>query len=376
MGKALQALLVAVSLIMGLASTQSMARDLTVDQKFTDFRFLVSAIQSGYGPLEYKMTNKVVDYVALNSRFEQAIRQTTSNQDFYYLMVEYVSAYRDGHFHIRVPTSRAATLPLDTDLIDGKVLILKIDRQKLSEEEFPFALGDEVISLDGRPVLEYLNEATKYITSGNEKTRLKVAAWTVFHRNGRSLPVPSAKSVTVEIRRGTSQVIESVQLDWEFKGQDAELPDPADIDPSLLTSSVRTASFNYDLLTNDLFDWYAHPSSDAAFSCSGDTRITIPSNATVIMKSPFVAYYHPTEKGNIGYLRIPHYYPRTPPGGNEVVTVLDWVEQYRAMWEERLDRLDAYLKHVAPKPTQNAPDTTVRKKQKPGRQGVRHGRQK
>lgn len=54
----------------------------------------------------------------------------------------------------------------------------------------------------------------------------------------------------------------------------------------------------------------------------------------------------------------------------------DWIEQYRAMWEERLDRLDAYLKHVAPKPTQNAPDTTVRKKQKPGRQGVRHGRQK
>ena len=27
----------------------------------------------------------------------------------------------------------------------------------------------------------------------------------------------------------------------------------------------------------------------------------------------------------------------------------DWIEQYRAMWEERLDRLDAYLKSVAPK---------------------------
>jgi DNA-binding transcriptional ArsR family regulator len=26
----------------------------------------------------------------------------------------------------------------------------------------------------------------------------------------------------------------------------------------------------------------------------------------------------------------------------------DWIEQYRAMWEEQLDRLDAYLKSVAP----------------------------
>ena len=26
----------------------------------------------------------------------------------------------------------------------------------------------------------------------------------------------------------------------------------------------------------------------------------------------------------------------------------DWIEQYRAMWVERLDRLDAYLKQTAP----------------------------
>ncbi len=52
----------------------------------------------------------------------------------------------------------------------------------------------------------------------------------------------------------------------------------------------------------------------------------------------------------------------------------DWIEQYRAMWEERLDRLDAYLKSVAPKSTQRAPDKTIRRKQKPRRQG--YGRQK
>lgn len=43
----------------------------------------------------------------------------------------------------------------------------------------------------------------------------------------------------------------------------------------------------------------------------------------------------------------------------------DWIDQYRAMWEERLDRLDAYLKSVAPTATSTARGTTPRKKPKP-----------
>ncbi len=54
----------------------------------------------------------------------------------------------------------------------------------------------------------------------------------------------------------------------------------------------------------------------------------------------------------------------------------DWFEPYRAMWEERLDRLGAYLKSVAPSPTPPGPETIARKKRKPKRQGERHGRQR
>jgi DNA-binding transcriptional ArsR family regulator len=58
----------------------------------------------------------------------------------------------------------------------------------------------------------------------------------------------------------------------------------------------------------------------------------------------------------------------------------DWIEQYRTMWEERLDRLDAYLKSSASTPTRRAADTKNTKT--PGRKptrntrGPRHGQQK
>lgn len=39
----------------------------------------------------------------------------------------------------------------------------------------------------------------------------------------------------------------------------------------------------------------------------------------------------------------------------------DWIERFRAMWEERLDRLDAYLKSIAPQPAALAPETKTKK---------------
>ena len=52
----------------------------------------------------------------------------------------------------------------------------------------------------------------------------------------------------------------------------------------------------------------------------------------------------------------------------------DWIEQYRGMWEERLDRLDAYLKSVAPDPRPEPAKTPNHGQPKPRKQGARNGR--
>jgi len=51
----------------------------------------------------------------------------------------------------------------------------------------------------------------------------------------------------------------------------------------------------------------------------------------------------------------------------------DWVEQYRRMWEQRLDRLDEYLKEIQSKPT--TPKAENRDDDQPtGPRGKRRGR--
>ena len=54
----------------------------------------------------------------------------------------------------------------------------------------------------------------------------------------------------------------------------------------------------------------------------------------------------------------------------------DWIDPYRAMGEQRLDRLDVCLKSVPSTSTSKARGTTPRKKPKPRTQGERSDRQK
>ncbi|MGE0451545.1 MAG: ArsR/SmtB family transcription factor [Vicinamibacterales bacterium] len=59
----------------------------------------------------------------------------------------------------------------------------------------------------------------------------------------------------------------------------------------------------------------------------------------------------------------------------------DWIEQYRDMWEQRLDRLDSYLKSIAPARARRVPETkktgqTSRRKVTKTARGGRHGQQK
>ncbi|MGD9636687.1 MAG: ArsR/SmtB family transcription factor [Pirellulales bacterium] len=55
--------------------------------------------------------------------------------------------------------------------------------------------------------------------------------------------------------------------------------------------------------------------------------------------------------------------------------VADWMQQYRAMWEESFDRLDAYLKTVTAK-KQAAAKKSAKGKTKGQPKGTRDGRQK
>lgn len=299
-----------------VASFAAQAQSLTVEQKLSDLNQLFSMVESGYGPLRFKSTKLKLNVSDLRLKYEPLVRATTTNGDFYYLMKKLVAEFQDGHFGISIPSDHEASLPITTDLVDGKVLIDTVDLAQLPNPSpdqpqgqlnpIPLQRGDEVISINGVDIQDVLDDLQAYVGSGYGPSARRSVAQALFVRRAASLPVPTGKA-RIEVRRGTSKVIEVLKLDWIEKG--TALDEKTSV-PQRFNARMRLLNPSLDLLSmhSMLESVYGPERLERSFRCSGGTRITIPSDATVIMKEPFVAYYHPTAKGNVGYLRIPHYY--------------------------------------------------------------------
>lgn len=300
-----------------LGSTNAYSRDLTYDEKLSDFNQTVSMIRSGYGPLLFKKEIMKLDLDKIADAYRERIKETKTNGQFYYLIVEFIAEFQDTHFSANVPTTHTSMVPFYTDLVDGKVLIDVIDRTRLSEADFPFKKGDEVLAVDGEDIQSLVNRLALRRGMGFELSAKRYGAMAVTVRPGTIFEVPTGVS-KFKIRKGTSEEIQEVSVKWIERGQV--------IDESffLFAASGRNRT-NYDRIALDEM-----PRFERDFRCSGGTRIEIPKDATIIMKTPeapFVAYYYPTAKGNVGYLRIPHYSPVNEKTGATEFT--ERLEQYK-----------------------------------------------
>ncbi len=300
---------VLIGFLAGL-SLAAAAASLTPDEKRDEFTSLAGIIRTHYGPLTLKQKTLKVDLKEMVDRYSQLAANST-NLEFYYLVNRFVAEFRDSHFGVRVNSNRISKLGFIADRIEGKILIDEIDRKALPEATFSFQRGDEVVSFGGKPAADIVRELSLYVGSGNQDAGLRTAAQLLAYRAAQVV-APQQGKVELEIRRGTSTLVEKVTLEWTQTGDDF-LNDEG-TPPVTAWSAEPTHRMDY----NDLsvaFDGI--PKAEKSYRCSGETRVAIPKDAVKIMEKPFVAYYHPTSKGNIGYLRIPHYSWTSDKGVNQ-----------------------------------------------------------
>jgi hypothetical protein len=267
------------------------ARPLSPDEKAAEIRSLAAIVQSQYGPLEYKQLHLKIEMEKL---VETYIAQSavTTNIEFYYLINRFVAEFNDSHFGSSLNTNFISTLGFFTDRVGDKIVIDEIDREALPETKFPYRRGDEIVSLDGKAANEIVKDLSRYLGMGNPLSDLRYGSILLTTRAASTVPAPTGKA-KLEIRRGNSTQLDAIELDWQTSGNP-------------IWDDARTPATNYGLISiADLYDQL--PQAEKSFRCSPKSRIEIPKDAKVIFMEPFVVYHWPTAKGNVGYLRIPHY---------------------------------------------------------------------
>ena len=209
----LAALLVALSV-----STPHAQDAISSKQRIADLEQLVSFYDKNYGPYEWKRDVIGFDLLRLTPWLQRI--QHSDDLDFQEALIEYVASLNDAHDLIAFPTTFFASLGFSVDIYDGKVLIDSINRLALPIAQFPFVVGDELVSVDNVPVQTLIESFRKYAIAANPRSTDRVAASRIVSRSQQIMPhIPDlSDAATIVVRLASSNMTQSFIVPWLKSG--------------------------------------------------------------------------------------------------------------------------------------------------------------
>jgi hypothetical protein len=308
------------AIILVSASGVADAQHLTPAQKQADLHYLASLFATYYAPLDWKKQLLGFDALDLAPWLDRAAK-TTNDLDFYDLEVEYVGSLKDTHATFILPSDFIARLGFTVDIYDGAILIDSINRAILPQTEYPFAIGDELVSVDGKDVQQAIKDLGRFANyGGNPIASRRLLVGKLVTRAQSTLPhaVDVGESASVVIRR-QSGAFESYTIPWSKTGTPLEVgpvPSPM-LEPRSLErpndhlDEVEKAQFSGDLQVQQtgLLNYGATtPMFLGALSKFDFTRRLGASSSDFFYSGVFVF-----DGLKIGFLRIPNYTPSSTP---------------------------------------------------------------
>ncbi len=189
---------VLLTAIMLTAAVMPLHAQLTADQKSFEIQVLASLYAKQYAPYEWKRDVMNFDLLDLGPWVVRA-RATKDDLDFYQVMAEYVGSLNDAHDTYFNQSDFAAELPFAVDIYDGKVLIDLIFRSLVPVRDYPFVIGDELISIDGKSVADLLTEFAKIDSFANPLSTRRWAADKLTFRAQGQLPRAGELGETADV---------------------------------------------------------------------------------------------------------------------------------------------------------------------------------
>jgi hypothetical protein len=196
---------------------------MTTEQKTSDFRQLIALYQRYYAPAAWKKQLFGFDLFDTAPWLDRVAR-SKDDLEFHEICAEYVASLNDSHSAYHMPSNWSASLGFTVDSYDGSILIDGIDRNRLPVDQFPFQIGDQLLSVDGVDVESWIQRLSKWGSSSNARSKRSQAAQSILARAQGSgpaafprAPLETGDSALVKIQRQTG-VIETYTINWLKRG--------------------------------------------------------------------------------------------------------------------------------------------------------------
>ncbi|MCH9609118.1 MAG: hypothetical protein S4CHLAM45_08810 [Chlamydiales bacterium] len=186
----------------------------------TDLEFIKTVFEVNYAPLDWKRS-----YAGFNleSSFSKAKAKVAKNKqpttkEFQQVLRNLFNEPCDYHVGVSFFSTESASLPFLIKGAEGRYFICYIDRTALPRENFPFEVGDELITFDRKPIDQVIqNLLVEELGKGNTlETNQALAELLLTQREGcRGSNVPSGPVSMTFKRRGEANAIK-IELEWDY----------------------------------------------------------------------------------------------------------------------------------------------------------------
>lgn len=158
------------------------------------------------------------------------VSQTKSDLEFFEICAEYVARNQDGHTVFILPSDFDAQLPFDVDLYDGKFVLDRIDRKQIPVADYPFVVGDELVSIDGVSAAELAAKFAVFVGDGNPRSVQRIAASLLTYRPQGLIPRAHevGDTANVMIRRQNGD-LGSYTIPWTKEGTPYTIAGPVPV---------------------------------------------------------------------------------------------------------------------------------------------------
>jgi len=208
----------ALALVFVAISTPRAQDAITSKQRIADLEQLAALYAKNYAPYEWKRDALGFDLLRLTPWLQRI--HHADDRDFQEALIEYVASLNDAHDLIAFPTTYGASLGFTVDIYDGKVLIDSINRLLLPIAQFPFNVGDELMTVDGTPVHALIASFRKYAIAANQRSTDRIAASRIVSRSQQIMPHTSdlPDDAILAIRNGNTGTTAVFSVPWRKSG--------------------------------------------------------------------------------------------------------------------------------------------------------------
>jgi hypothetical protein len=290
-----------------------------------DLSYIKNVFEIRYAPTLWKKKlfkwDLEREYAAAKAQVVTLSRPTTS--EYHQILKRFLRSTRDYHVNIDFYATESAFLPFAIRAGGDRFFIVHIDRPALPAHEYPLYVGDELVTFDGLPVKQVLDELLKEEVEGKPTP----TDWTLAQRmlTCRSADmgqrVPQGEVVLGVIGKEDGKH-RTVTVPWnytkEFVADYFQLHPQQDfpcLDLSLSSQSAHPGRYFERQAT--FGGWQPKSVVGASYTCVnkhslGGKKSFLPRLGKVIWstkkESPFDAYIFLTPSFHkVGYVRIPTY---------------------------------------------------------------------